>query len=191
MIGKVIPLGLLAATLVAAGCNVQQKGSNGNEDVKIETPIGGMKVKTNAAAVDPGIPVYPGATMVKKDKDSGAADVNMNFGSFHLRVRAADYQTPDSSEKVMAFYRNELAHYGDVIECKNHRAVGSPSKTSQGLTCDQNDHYRISNVSSHGGVELKAGDKAHQHIVAVDARSNGTKFDLLALDLPNGEKESN
>jgi hypothetical protein len=191
MIGKVIPLALLAATLVASGCNVQQKGSNGNEDVKIETPMGGMKVKTNDAAADPGLPVYPGATMVKKDKDSGAADVNMNFGNFHLRVRAVGYHTPDPPEKVMAFYRNGLAHYGDVIECKNHHPVGSPSKTSQGLTCGQNDHYGIGNVSSHGGTELKAGDKAHQHIVAIDSQPDGTKFDLLALDLPGEEKESN
>jgi hypothetical protein len=33
-------------------------------------------------------------------------------------------------------------------------------------------------------LQLKAGSKQHQHIVAIDPDGNGTKFGLVALDLP-------
>lgn len=194
MLGKAIPVALLAATLAITGCSVEQKGSSGNEDVKIKTPLGGLKVRTNDAVVaaETGLPVYPGATVVKDPRDSDAADVDMNFGDFHLRVKAVSYRTPDSSEKVIAFYRKGLERFGDVIECRNNRPVGAPSKTSEGLTCDnaQKSHVVIS-VPPHPEIELKAGGKIHQHIVAIEEEPDGTKFGLVALDLPSGERESN
>jgi hypothetical protein len=199
MLGNAIPMVLLASTLALTGCTMEQKGSSGNEDVKIETPLGGLKVKTNEAVVaaETGLPVYPGATVVKKDKDNGAADIDMSFGSFHLRVKAVSYRTPDAPDKVMAFYRKGLARFGDVIECRDNRPVGTPSKTSEGLTCDHDEksHVTISNAPEHADVELKAGGKVHQHIVAIEKESGGTKFGLVALDLPSDEpkegKESN
>jgi hypothetical protein len=80
----------------------------------------------------------------------------MSFGDFHLRVKAVSYRTPDSPDKVKAFYRKELAHFGDVIECKGNRPVGNPSKTSEGLTCDndKDNHVTVSDVP-HGDTELK------------------------------------
>lgn len=192
MPAKLLAFGLLAAALLTTGCSVHEKSSNGNEDVKIETPFGGMKVKTNDAviAADIGLPIYPGATVVKKDKDNDAADVNMNFGDFHLRVKAISYRSTDSSDKVIAFYRKELARYGDVITCKGDTAVGAPARTSQGLGCADEDKH-VHNVPERSDLQLKAGGKAHQHIVAIEKESGGTKFGLVMLDLPIGEKESN
>ena len=195
MLARMIPLALLAATFMGTGCRVEHKGTDSNEDVKIETPIGGLKVKTNDAAVanEIGLPVYPGATLVKKDKNNSAADVEIAVGNFHLRVKAVGYQTPDSPEKVRAFYRKELARHGDVIECKDDRPVGTASKTSEGLTCDEGKHITISNVDRHaaGEFELKTGSKMHQHIVAVEPHSGGTEISLVSFDLPSGKKESN
>ena len=74
--------------------------------------------------------------LVKKDKNNGAADVNMSFGSFQLRVKAASYRTPDSPDQVTAFYRKALGRYGDVIQCQNDKPVGTPTSTAEGLTCD-------------------------------------------------------
>jgi len=195
MLARMIPLALLATTFMVTGCRVEQKGTNGNDDVKIETPLGGLKVKTNDAVVvgDIGLSVYPGSTVVKQHKDNGAADVDVHFGDFRLRVKAVSYRTPDSPDKVKDYYRKELARYGDVIECKDNRAVGTPTRTNEGLTCDSNkeNHVTISNVPDHADIELKAGGKSHQHIVAVEKEAEGTKFGLVALDLPSGKKESN
>src|SRR5258705_11730078 len=97
---------LIAATVLASGCRIESDKRNGNDNVKIATPFGGMTVKTNDAAVVDGLglPVYPGAELVKKDKNNGAADGKMNFGSFQLRGKAGNYRTTDSPDQVTASY---------------------------------------------------------------------------------------
>jgi hypothetical protein len=178
--------GLAAALL--AGCRVESDKHGDSDNVKISTPFGGMQVKTNDAVVVEGIglPTYPGAQLLKKDKDDGAADVNMNFGSFQLRVKAVSYQTGDSPTKVEAFYRVGLRRFGDVIACRDNRAVGTPVRTQEGLTCDNNKHnnYTVDDHPSKDELELKAGSNQHQHIVQIDGQGGGTKIGLVALDLP-------
>jgi hypothetical protein len=187
---------MIAATALMSGCRIESNKKDGNDNVKIATPFGGMTVKTNDNAVVEGLglPVYPGAEMVKKDKNNGAADVNMSFGSFQLRVKAASYRTPDSPDQVTAFYRKALGRYGDVIQCQNDKAVGTPISTAEGLTCDneKKNHVYVNDDES-GKMQLKAGSKQHQHIAAIDPEGSGTKFGLVALDLPGhlsfGEKD--
>ncbi len=194
MSGRWMAAVVMVAALVGSGCSVQEKkSSNGNEDVKIETPLGGMKVKTNDSVVvsDIGIAAYPGATVVKQDKDNGAADVDMSFGGFHLGVKAVSYLTPDSQEKVLAFYRKELSRYGDVIECKGVTVVGKPTKTSDGLTCENDNHISVRDKAGSSETELKTGSKSHQRIVALEPEQGGTKIGLVLLDLPKDKKESN
>jgi hypothetical protein len=177
----------IVGTMVMSGCRVESNKQGDNNNVKIATPFGGMQLKTNDASVleGMGLPPYPGATLVKKDKDNGAADVNMSFGRFHLRVKAASYRTPDSPDKVEAFYRKALAQYGEVIKCSNDRPVGDPQSTTDGLTCDNDkkQHVAIDDDMSRK-MELKAGSKQHQHIVAINPEGTGTKLGLVALDLP-------
>ena len=176
----------IVGAVLISGCRVESNKQGGNDNVKIDTPFGGMQVKTNDATVlqGMGLPAYPGATLEKKDNDHGAADVNMSFGSFHLRVKAASYQTTDGPDKVKAFYRKALGVYGDVIECADDKSVGEPTRTAEGLTCDNNNkHVGIDDDVSRK-MELKAGSKQHQHIVAIEPNAKGTKIGMVALDLP-------
>ncbi len=186
-----VPLALCAPLLLVAGCRVSTDKSNGNDNVKIATPFGNMQVKTNDAVeqASVGLPSYPGAELIKKGegKDNGSADVNMSFGSFHLRVKALSYRTPDSPDKVKAFYQNALRHsFGDVIVCAHDRPVGEPVRTTEGLTCDQ--HGKTAGISTetdpNAEIELKTGSDQHQHIVSIEHEGAGTKFGLVALDLP-------
>jgi len=185
-------VGLVAAGLVflmVSGCRVETKKQGDSDNVKISTPFGGVQVKTNdAVAVEGiGLPLYPGAQMVKQDKDNGAADVNLNFGNFQLRVKAVNYRTADSPSKVEEFYRDGMKRFGDVIACRDNRAVGTPVRTLEGLTCDRDkqNHYSVDDKLDQGALELKAGSKQHQHIVQIDTGSDGTKIGLVALDLPD------
>jgi hypothetical protein len=79
-----------------------------------------------------------------------------------------------------------------VITCQGNTPVGTPTTTSEGLTCadDKNSHVQIDRGdygSSKNGLELKAGSKRHQHIVGFEEPKNGqTRFALVALDLPTG-----
>jgi hypothetical protein len=178
---------MILGVLLVSGCRIESDSHGDNNNVKIATPFGGMSVKTNDAAVEGiGLPVYPGAVLVKKQKDNdGAADINLSFGSFQLRVKAAQYKTPDSPDQVSAFYHKALGRYGNVIECQDNKAVGSLTQTAEGLTCD-NDHENHITVDKDisGKVELKAGSKQHQHIVGIDPDGSGSKIGLVALDLP-------
>ena len=179
--------GLIAVCAGSVGCRFDTNKHGDSENVKIATPFGGMQVKTNDAAVHSsiGLPEYPGATLVKKDKDNGAADINMSFGSFQLRVKAMSYRTSDPPEKVQAFYKDALRRFGDVIQCADNRPVGTPTHTAEGLTCDNDkeNHITVSEDVSQKR-ELKAGSAKHQHIVAIEPEGGGTKFGLVVLDLP-------
>jgi hypothetical protein len=185
---RVLALATGVSAALLAGCQVESHKHGDSDNVKIATPFGGMQVKTNDAVVleNIGLPAYPGAQPVKKDKDNGAADVNMNFGRFQLRVKAASYRTGDSLEKVEAFYRDSLKRYGDVIECRDNRPIGTPTRTLQDLTCDHKEGSHIS-VDDHPGkheLELKTGSRQHQRIVSLEPEGSGTKFGLVVLDLP-------
>lgn len=187
MTAALVLVGTMSLALVS-GCEVDSKKTGNGDDVKIATPFGGLSVKTDGAGVMQaiGLPAYPGAELVKKkEKDSGSADINMSFGRFQLKVKAASYRTPDSPEMVKVFYLKGLSKYGTVIQCLNNKPVGTPTQTPEGLTCDneKENHISVSDDVS-GKVELKAGSKQHQHIVGIDPEGKGTKFGLVALDLP-------
>lgn len=183
---------MVLGVVLSSGCRVESDKHGDRENVKIATPFGGMEVKTNNATVEQGLglPIYPGAELVKKsdkgDKNNdGAADVNFSFGGFQLRVKAASYRSDDGQEKVTAFYRKALGRYGDVIECQNDKPVSAMTRTAEGLTCadDQKNHIKMDKDLSEK-MELKAGSQQHQHIVAIDREEGGTKFGIVALDLP-------
>jgi hypothetical protein len=171
------------------GCHVTSHKNGNNDNVDIGTPFGSMQVKTNdnVEASGIGITPYPGAVIVKKDHDHGAADVNMNFGSFHLGVKAVDYTTSDSSDKVLAFYKKDLGRYGAVLHCDGKHAVGIPVRTDEGLTCDSDKSGHVEwNSDDDAKTELRAGSKMHQHIVELEPKDGGTRIGLVALDLPSG-----
>jgi hypothetical protein len=184
---QILTAAMITGIVVMSGCRVESDKHGDSDNVKIATPFGGVRVKTNGAAVleGTGLPEYPGAELVKKDKNSGAADVNLSFGKFQLRVKAVSYRSTDGPDKVGAFYRKALERYGDVIQCQNSKVVGLPVRTAEGLTCDndKDNHVAVDEAVS-GKMELKAGSKLHQHIIAIDSDGSGTKFALIALDLP-------
>jgi hypothetical protein len=181
-----------AALLAMGGCHVESDKRGDGKNVNISTPFGGLHVRTNDGAVleSIGIAGYPGATLVKKgkDKDTGAADVDMHFGSFQLRVKAATYRTDDAIDKVEAFYRNDLKRYGDVIACRGNKPVGDPTRTMAGLTCENhNDHHiSVDDTNGKSDLQLKAGSHSHQHIVSLKPDHDGTQLSLVVLDLPSG-----
>jgi hypothetical protein len=186
----------LAVVTAIAGCRVHvDKGANGEDKtVQVDTPFGGVHVNTDQiSAADLGLPVYPGAEIVKDSDHDKSADVNMGFGEWQLRVRAVNYATSDPPEKVTEFYKKALGRYGNVITCQGNAPVGTPVATAEGLTCaDDNSsgHVKIDRNDYGTGknsLELKAGSKRHQHIVGFENSKDGrTRFALVALDLPAG-----
>jgi hypothetical protein len=201
MMQKAITLVLgLALAGGMAGCRIHtEKDANGEDkNVQVDTPFGGIHVNTDqTTAADLGLPVYPGATAVKGDDKHKSADVHLGFGEWELRVKVVSYETPDSQEKVTAFYKKALGRYGDVLTCQRNAPVGSPAVTSQGLTCAEdkgNGNVKIDQGDFHfggGNLELKAGSERHQHIVGFENPRDGqSRFALVALDLPAAAESS-
>jgi hypothetical protein len=192
-------LAVLALVASTTGCRVHvEKGANGEDkNVQVDTPFGGVHVNTDqTTAADLGLPVYPGAQVVADNDKDKSADIRMGFGEWQMRIKVVNYSTPDSEDKVTAFYKKALTRYGDVISCQDDAPVGAPTKTSEGLTCDEKhgSHVQVNdNGTSYGyhsgsnGFELKAGSARHQHIVGFQSSApRNTRFALVALDLPAG-----
>ena len=187
----------LALGVAIAGCRVRtEKDADGKEkNVQLDTPFGGVHVNTDdLTAADLGLPVYPGAEVVKDDDKHKSADVHMGFGEWQLRVRAVSYSSTDSQDKVAAFYKKALGRYGDVLTCQGNAPVGTPTATAEGLNCSDSGHHtniqingKANGIDMSGGLQLKAGSKRHQHIVGFEDAKNGkTRFALVAIDLPAG-----
>ncbi|HEY5162855.1 MAG TPA: hypothetical protein VII81_07550, partial [Terriglobales bacterium] len=120
---KQLLIGILAAFALfwLAGCSIHEQKSADNKDKKVEikTPFGDLKVNTEVDVKETGLPVYPGARQAARDQnDSKSANVNISVGSFGLKVVAVKFESDDSPDKVLAFYRDKVKAYGGkYLEC--------------------------------------------------------------------------
>ncbi len=172
--------GALAALAIVflLGCSVNVKKEANGEDkqVDINTPVGGIHVSKGIDPVEVGLAVYPGARLKEKNAggDSKSANVNISGFGYGVRVVALEYESDDSPSKLIAFYKDQLKKYGDVLVCHTtHLDVDTDIKESDHgsheLTCE----------GSGSNIELKVGTKENQHIVAVEPEGKGSSFSLV------------
>ncbi len=175
----------LAMLLAACTVHVDDKDKDAKK-VDIQTPLADLKVDTSAAATDNGIPIYPGATpRPEENGDKHRANVNIGAMGFGIKVIAAEYNTPDSPEKVKAFYLDKLKKYGNVLECRgtggDHGTDGDWNSNDQGdkpVTCGD---------TKGDGWELKTGTNHNQHLVAVRPDGSGTRFGTVFIQIHGKE----
>lgn len=167
----------VGAMMLFASCSVNVKKEQNGDDkrVDIQTPVGGIHVSKGADAQDVGIAVYPGARLKEKDSgDDKSANVNISGFGFGLKVVALEYESNDPPDKVIAYYKDQLKRYGDVLVCHTHHLdvntdIKDRDKASHDLTCE----------GSGSNIELKVGTKENQHIVAVEPEGSGSTFSLV------------
>jgi hypothetical protein len=168
-------------TLLACSVNVRKDGTGEDKKVDIDTPIGGIHVDKAADVRDTGLAVYPGAHVKPKQSPNEDKDANVDISmfGFGVKVVAIEYQSGDSPDKVIAYYKDHLKRYGSVLECHTagHDVNVDPKSDSKDLSCD-----------SQGGktVELKVGTKENQHVVAVDPDGKGSSFALVYVRTSKG-----
>jgi hypothetical protein len=185
---KQILTGVLAASalLWLAGCSIHEQKSGDNKDKKVEiaTPFGGLKVNTQVDVKETGLPVYPGAHQVPGDEhDSKSANVNISVGNFALKVVAVKFESDDSPDKVLNFYRDKIKAYGSsgkYLECHGldinvHAGDDNDDEDSKELSCGKHEGHGDS-------TELKAGTPDRQHIVSVKPRGSGSEFALVYVN---------
>ena len=165
------------AFLLLSACSINVKKDQNGQDkqVDISSPVGGIHVSKGVNPEDVGIALYPGATL--KEKGNGEnknANVNLSSFGFGLKVVALEYESQDSPEKVIAFYKDQLKRYGNVLVCHTSaidvNADVRKHDDSNELTCEHDGGHN---------VELKVGTKDNQHIVAIEPSGSGSNFSLV------------
>ena len=162
----------------------------------------GIDVDAQPRVEDTGLPLYPGATIdrterTKRDErgrhiDSDEDGVNLNlwFGSFGLKVVVIKLKTTDGAEKVGAFYRDALEKYGEILDCSNEaNSIASETRNkatsrregakSNALTCKD---IQMKKASVRDGKLYKAGVRQKQYGVAIQAKGDGTTFQLFHFE---------
>ena len=180
----------LAALLLLSACsvNVKKEANGQDKQVDINTPMGGVHVSKQADVSDIGLAVYPGAHPKEKDSEGSDKSANVNISGFGygIKIVALEYESGDAPAKVIAFYKDQLKKYGNVLEChtshlnldtkRGHRSLGGSNE----LTCE----------GDHGNnIELKAGRENDQHIVEVESEGKGSSFSLVYVRLHGKDAE--
>jgi|SRR5579872_3471849 hypothetical protein len=168
-----------AALFLASACsvNVRKEPNGDDKQVDINTLAGNIHVSKQADVADVGLAVYPGAQ--PKEKDSGddkSANVNISGFGYGIKVIALEYQSPDGPTKVLSFYRDQLKKYGHVLECHTS-SFDLDMRMNTRKAGDTNDLACEGPTGNH--VELKAGRRDDQHIVAVEPDGSGSSFSLV------------
>lgn len=166
---------LAIATLLLGACDakVSEDPASDDKNVDLRSPIGNLSVKTSMNVPDTGLPVYPGAKLLKDDEDDGdSADVNISSPFFTLRVVAAEFESGDEPQKVIEFYRNEMQSYGEVVECRGNIDFEGDDGVKRPVCNDQ----------ATRDVQLVAGTEENHRLIAIKPRGTGTEFAMVYID---------
>ncbi len=153
--------GLFLAWYLSRHMEVATDGTRAH--VEIQTPFGGLKVNKDDKA-DPGLPVYPGATI-----SEGAASVELSAPDGQtLHVTAAKYNSDGPIEKIDQWYRQKL----------------SPDFQREGPGAVMLKKHVF-------GVEVRSNDLAYisekkdmLQVVAIEPRFHGVRIALARISKP-------
>jgi hypothetical protein len=160
------------------GCSIsasKDEKTGKDKNVDIRTPFGSLSVHKGASDIkDTGLAAYPGARLRQDTDDNESANVNISSSVFGLKVVAMKYQSSDAPDKILAFYRKDMAKYGKVLDCTGgfNMSFRRHDRDSE-VTCDNDG----SDHSYH--EELKVGTEHNQRIVAVKPSGAGSEFAVV------------
>ena len=155
-----------------------------DKNLDVRSPIGDLHVGKDADAQKAGLPLYPGARPQHNDNEN-PVNLALSTENFGMKLLVAKYETDDSAEKVLAFYREKMKKYGKVLECHNTDGhSGSHSDDDQGgskpLKCEGDNSGPVR--------ELKVGTEDNQRIVALEDPKGGKATTFVIVYVRKHEK---
>jgi hypothetical protein len=178
------------AFLLFGACSVNVKDKShgdGSARVDIKSPVGDLHVDEQPDIAQAGLSIYPGAKPAPKanSDDDKQANVNLSMPGFALKVVAAEFQSDDPKDKILAYYNKELQKYGKPVECHGNW-TGGDANVEAGKK-DGNKPVSCGNSKGNGdSTELKVGTENNQHIVAVKPEGKGSHFALVYVRVRTG-----
>jgi hypothetical protein len=135
----------------------------------------GITMSPDADAKDIGLPLYPRSRRhVDKDSDSPGVNLGLWGGGSGFKLAVLKMESDDSMDKVADYYKKKLAKYGKVLDCSHPTGANNSDKDDKQLTCDDDKPDK-------GGLLFKSGNKADQHIVAIQPAATGSLYQLVHL----------
>ncbi len=116
VIGIVVVAGVGFGVYIARNSRVEEVRSAEGKTVRIETPVGSMRVNEQGR-LDPeqlGVPMYPGATPAAER--GKAVNVEFNIPGLRKRLEVGEYTTPDPARTVTEFYRKRLPQWSYITK---------------------------------------------------------------------------
>ncbi|HUI44157.1 MAG TPA: hypothetical protein VL523_19500 [Terriglobia bacterium] len=187
VVGLIILLSGLAVwgglQFLAHGVKVHVNNEGGNsKEVSIKTPFGGLDVHKNAGVSEAslGLPIYPDA---RQAKDEDSASISLGFpGASGLRIVAGKFDSPDSLEKVRAFYQDRLTGQDGAFQ---PRDLISSDKVDSGL--DSGEMGNFVGPDDHGKTVFKIKRKGDERVVALKSQWDGTRIELVRVSKNGAE----
>ena len=150
-----IVLSLLALALALALAVRPARGDD--TKVSIPTPVGTITAKSKGAPEHvTSIPEYPGALRTLDDPDGDGAQATIKLPVISIRMQALRFNTHDSMNQVLAFYREKLAALGKVNESDEgpHTDIGefhwTPAPGEHTLAAEADHRVYIVAMKPHG-----------------------------------------
>jgi hypothetical protein len=159
--------------LTACGVDVHDAGPGKNKNVDVRSPFGSVSVRTDVENPDTGLPVYPGARPLRDEDDPESANVNVSSRWFDVRVVAAKYESRDTQETILNFYRHQMRTYGAVTECRGEVDFRGGRHNRRPI-CTERPASR--------DVQLLTGTEEQQRVVSVKPRGTGSEFSLVYVN---------
>lgn len=157
------------AALAGSSARADDHGKDKSK-VEVKTPWGGFDAQVAADAKGLGLPVYPGAQLIKnKDDEPIHAELKINDKP-SIKFIVGKFQTRDSRDKVLAFYQKALAGKvtkfteksddGDsVFEIKHKLDQQYVSLKNHDAGTTEIDLVRIEGLETESGDNKDSGDK--------------------------------
>jgi len=171
-----LALALVLSALLTWTAAAQDSSKSDNLD--ITSNLGDLHMGKDATAQKAGLPVYPGAHP-QHDENNDPLNFGILTESFGLKLIVAKYESADSPDKILAFYRDRMKKYGKVLECHHTDDTSSNSNDDKDLSRP----LKCEGDNSGPVRELKVGTEGNAHIVSIEQNdsSKGTTFAIVYL----------
>ena len=163
--------------------NAQQSDNQDkNKHLDIRSSAGDLHLGNDADARDTGIPGYPGARLRRNDQSKdgkNSANLAISTESFGMKLVVVNYDSDDSPNKLIDYYRGKLKRYGKVVECHTTVHGGDVHVNAGKNHSNGSKEVRCEGDNTGDVVELKVGTQDNQHLVSIEPSGNGSAFALV------------